>query len=272
MPEFSPQIPRVWNVLLVEDEPAVLQMLKGMLEHDGLSVTAAESGEDALVRLRECAFDLLVTDKNLPGPDGVDLARWARERHPRIGIIMMTGYASVESAQAMLGVVDEYFTKPFDLRAFRKALKSVLERRAQAMTAESEGEEAARQGHRVLLVQPEERLRLRLKTLLDALGFEVQCCEATDLEQPADGLVIDTAVCGTEAVRAVWRQKAGPRDFPVVAFSRSSSLDGSTRAISLMARAHLVCTESDQNILDTLRRALTETEPLETRSTLSAAS
>jgi len=272
MAEFSPQTQRAWQVLLVEDEPAVLQMLKGMLEHDGLSVTAATSGEDALVRMRESAFDLLVTDKNLPGPDGVDLARWAREQHPRIGIIMMTGYASVESAQAMLGVVDEYFTKPFDLRAFRKALKSVLERRTQPGTSANEGEDANGQGRRVLLVQPDERLRSRLTQLLDGLGYTVQCCEVTDLEHPAEGLVIDTAVCAADAVRAVWRKKAGPREFPVVAISKAPSLDASTRAISLMARAHLLSTESDERTQDVLRRAFTEGDPLEGKSGLSAAS
>jgi DNA-binding NtrC family response regulator len=258
MAELTPQTPRPWQVLLVEDEPSVLQMLKGMLEHDGLAVTAASTGEDAMVRMREAAFDLLVTDKNLPGPDGIELARLARDQNPRMGIVLMTGYASLESAQEVLGVVDEYFTKPFDLRTFRGALKAVLERRARLASP------PPRRHHNtsnVLLVSPDEGQRQRLTGLLSRLGIGVREAAVGDLEkeaaQPSPGaLVIDTSVCGTDAVRAVWRRKAGEGDFPVVAISRNATIDGSTRAISLMARAHVLASDSDERLLEVLRYGL----------------
>jgi CheY-like chemotaxis protein len=259
MAEYNPQSQRrPWQVLLVEDEPSVLQMLKGMLEHDGLAVTAATTGEDAMARMRESAFDLLVTDKNLPGPDGVELARVARENNPRIGIVLMTGYASLESCQAVLGVVDEYFTKPFDLRAFRGALKAVLERRAGL--AQPPRPDRHTTGN-VLLVHPDEGQRNRLAGLLERLGIGVRQGGLADLEkeasQPSPGaLIIDTSLCGSDAVRAVWRRKAGEGDFPVVAVSRHANLDGSTRAISLNARAHLLASDPDERLLEALRHGL----------------
>lgn len=245
-------VERAWQVLLVEDEPSVLHMLQGLLEHDGLNVTLATTGEEALARLRESTFDLLVTDKNLPGPDGVELARQARERHPDIGIVMMTGYASVESAQAVLGVVDEYFTKPFDLRTFRRALQGVLERRVQPLSPPA----VAPERPNVLLVHKDAGQRERLAGLMRSLGLDVHEGELTRLDARPHALVIDTNACTADEARAMW-QRSG-HDFPVVAISRAATIDGFTRAISLRARAHLVSSESDDQLREAFSRCLVD--------------
>ena len=242
------------RVLLVDDEQAILQVLKGMLEFDGLGVTTAVSGEEALERLRASAFDLLITDKNLPGVDGVELAHGARQMDPRIGIVLMTGYGSVESAQAVLGVVDAYFTKPFDLRTFRRSLLTILEHRCQPPPQEPP--EPRPGSPRVLLIHPDARQRSRLASLLRGLRLEVQEGEVVDLELGSDALVIDTAACGHELVQAIWRRKGTQRNFPVVAVSRTASLDDSTKAISLLAGAHLLSSASDEQLSEALRRGL----------------
>ena len=85
------------RVLLVEDVMDVLVMLTEMLEGAGLEVVAATSGEDALERISaDQSFTVLVTDFAMPGIDGGELTRRAREIHPSLPVIIITGYAETE--------------------------------------------------------------------------------------------------------------------------------------------------------------------------------
>ena len=96
------------------------------------SVTETElnvvGDKTALQQLSSLAFDWLVTDKNLPSVDGIELARVARRRSERMGIILMTGFASFDSAQMLLGIADDYIAKPFQLRQLSGAHDSTRER------------------------------------------------------------------------------------------------------------------------------------------------
>ncbi len=123
-------------VLVVEDEATQRQILTEYLARQGLRVDAVSNGHlmrDA-VGLEMPAVVLL--DVGLPGEDGFVLARWLRERHPQVGIIMVT--AASDSVDRIVGLetgADDYVTKPFDPRELLARVKSVLRRAAVAHSA-----------------------------------------------------------------------------------------------------------------------------------------
>lgn len=101
-------------VLVVDDEDVVRKVCTMALEQRGLPVIHAARAEDALVQLQANAFGCALLDKNLPGQDGIELLKHIRQQQPFCACIMMTAFASVDSAiQALrLGATD-YLTKPF---------------------------------------------------------------------------------------------------------------------------------------------------------------
>ena len=103
------------SVLVVDDEPVVLQLFSRVLSEKGLATRTASSAEEALKMLEQGGIACVLADKNMPGMDGIEMIRRVREAHPHCACIIMTGYASTESAiEALrLGAVD-YLQKPFD--------------------------------------------------------------------------------------------------------------------------------------------------------------
>jgi DNA-binding response OmpR family regulator len=123
--------------LLVDDEHSVQKLLTYPLRKEGYDVVSALDGREALNRLREDNFDLVVLDVMLPKVDGFDVCRQIRARST-VPIIMLT--AKAEEIDKVLGLelgADDYITKPFSVREFRSRVKAVL-RRAEL----SRGEEA----------------------------------------------------------------------------------------------------------------------------------
>ena len=103
------------SVLVVDDEPVVLQLFSRVLSEKGLRTRTASSAEEALKLLEEGGIACVLADKNMPGMDGIEMLRRVREAQPHCAFIVMTGYASTESAiEALrLGAVD-YLQKPFE--------------------------------------------------------------------------------------------------------------------------------------------------------------
>ena len=109
------------HLLIVDDEPVILQILRAVFEDEPYRLSTAGTGHDARRVLDEHGCDILITDKNLPDVSGLELLRLARERNPYAEVIVITGYASLETAvEALeLGAFD-YVLKPlnnvFDIR------------------------------------------------------------------------------------------------------------------------------------------------------------
>lgn len=103
------------SVLVVDDEPIVLQVFSRVLGEKGLRTRTASNAEEALKVLDEGGIACVLADKNMPGMDGIEMLRRVREAQPHCAFIVMTGYASTDSAiEALrLGAVD-YLQKPFD--------------------------------------------------------------------------------------------------------------------------------------------------------------
>jgi len=103
------------NLLVVDDELIVRDSLDKWFREEGYDVTVADSAQDALAKMAARKFDLSLVDIKMPGTDGVELQRRMHEIDPDMLVIIMTGYASVETAVAALknGAYD-YVSKPFD--------------------------------------------------------------------------------------------------------------------------------------------------------------
>src|SRR3569833_114506 len=116
------------RILLVDDEQAVQTLLTYTLRKDGYDVVPATTGQEALERFREGAFDLVVLDVMLPHLDGFEVCKALRARSA-VPIIMLT--AKAEEFDKVLGLelgADDYITKPFSMREFRSRVKAVLRR------------------------------------------------------------------------------------------------------------------------------------------------
>lgn len=116
------------RILLVDDEDVLVQGLAGFLQDHGTTVDTANSGQEAIEMLKEQVYDLLVTDIRMPGMSGMSLLRHVQEHHSDVAVILITGYASTESAiEALrLGVYD-YIEKPFEMLELLQAIVNALE-------------------------------------------------------------------------------------------------------------------------------------------------
>jgi DNA-binding NtrC family response regulator len=104
------------NILVVDDEISIVEVLKALLTREGYSITTASDGEEALNKLREEKFDLMVSDIRMQPMDGITLLRRARELQEHLAIIMITAYATVETAvEAMKNGAFDYVCKPFKI-------------------------------------------------------------------------------------------------------------------------------------------------------------
>lgn len=105
-----------FRILVVDDEPAQLELVGGFLKKQGFEVVAAESGEAALEKCRQDSFDLVLTDQRMPKLSGLDFLKAIRTHNPEAAVIMMTAYGSIQDAVTAIkeGAAD-YLTKPLNL-------------------------------------------------------------------------------------------------------------------------------------------------------------
>jgi len=117
------------RVLVVDDETVQRELLQGFLEKEGYDVSSAASGEDALSLAAGQGFEIALIDLKMPGMDGVATLKGLREKNPELAGIMMTAFASVETAvSAMKEGAHEYLTKPIDLTELKIVLERTVEK------------------------------------------------------------------------------------------------------------------------------------------------
>src|SRR5207249_10571772 len=118
------------SILVVDDEPAIQDILTWALSAEGYRVATAGSGEEALARVEAEDFDVIVTDIVMPGLDGLEVLERSRVLNPRAAVIVMTAYAALETAIAALrrGASD-YLEKPFSVDLLKERVQSLLQYR-----------------------------------------------------------------------------------------------------------------------------------------------
>lgn len=118
------------TILIVDDEPGVLSILKETLSRDGYEIISKPDAESALSAIREGAkIDLVITDNLMPGMKGEKFIVVLNQLIPKAPVIMLTAYGSVEAyIQCMAGGVFEYIHKPVQAKELRRIVKEALGR------------------------------------------------------------------------------------------------------------------------------------------------
>jgi DNA-binding NtrC family response regulator len=118
------------RILFVDDEPAILAGLRAVFHRDRTrwDMVFAQGGAAALEHLRDGVFDVVISDKRMPGIDGLELLAQIHAASPETRLIMLSG-SSDEELEAARATVDELLGKPCDARTLRAAIEAALDRR-----------------------------------------------------------------------------------------------------------------------------------------------
>jgi two-component system, OmpR family, KDP operon response regulator KdpE len=123
------------RILVVDDDPQIRRVMRVTLTGQGYEVDDARTGEEALEKVREARFDLVLLDMNMPGMGGLDACRELRERS-EIGIIMLTVRdAEADKISALDAGADDYITKPFATGELLARIRAALRRSPLASAA-----------------------------------------------------------------------------------------------------------------------------------------
>jgi len=116
------------KILVVDDDPGLLTLMKVRLEAAGYETTMAEEGEKALALAQEELIDLAIIDLKLGGMDGISLLEQLLRRHPYLPVIILTAHGTIASAvEATKKGAYDYLTKPFDPKDLMHRIENALE-------------------------------------------------------------------------------------------------------------------------------------------------
>ena len=125
------------KILIIDDEEIMRSFLADVLRDEGYETDIAENGEKGIEKIKEERYQLVITDVKMPGVSGIDVLKAAKDIDKNIDVIIMTGYASVNTAveSMKLGAVD-YITKPFNIDQIKMIVERTIEKRRMARQIE----------------------------------------------------------------------------------------------------------------------------------------
>jgi DNA-binding NtrC family response regulator len=114
------------KILLLDDEPIVIERVKSSLEMSGYYVDSFVSSKDAIVKLKQVKYDILITDLKMSSPDGMEVLKTAKQMQPHIKPVVITGFATNQTAEfaKKLGAL-EFIPKPFKMSQLKKILNAI---------------------------------------------------------------------------------------------------------------------------------------------------
>jgi len=125
---FSTIFSDMANILIVDDEQSYRQLLSLVFEEQGNTIRTAMNGRQALELLDSEPADVIISDVKMPDMDGIEMLRAVRETLPDIGVILMTAFASVETAREAFKLgADDFIQKPFDVEELKLIVRKTLD-------------------------------------------------------------------------------------------------------------------------------------------------
>jgi two-component system, NtrC family, response regulator PilR len=119
------------NILIVDDEQSYRQLLTLVFQTEGNTIRTAMNGRQALKQLESEPADIIISDVKMPDMDGIEMLRAVRETQPDLGVILMTAFASVETAREAFKLgADDFIQKPFDVEELKLIVRKTLEKQA----------------------------------------------------------------------------------------------------------------------------------------------
>ncbi len=258
------------RALVVDDENSVLQILGKVLEQMEFKCVLCATGEDALVELEAGPFELLVTDKNLPGISGIEVAQVARNLYPVMPILVITGFASEESALEALSLgVADYVLKPLDLNDFRNSVDKIMAKEVrkkempiamappQPTRVPAERDDVA---VNVLLIEGNDGIRDLISDALLGLGCEVAAY--TNLEEALASIgsyPFEVVIARPEDLKSQgFRFTHSPGVLGAIALMERGGLDKTIEAIHLGARGVLAAPYDEASVAFDFRHSVTQ--------------
>jgi CheY-like chemotaxis protein len=243
-------VPSGHEVLVVDDEVVVLTVLREALRRGGYRVTTAASAEEAIDLMRKRRFDLVLTDKNLPGASGLEVLRVARTLDPPPAVVLITGYSSYDSAVEALDIgAHDYIEKPIrDVESLRFRIRRALSRRDEQMSRRKAETEQAR--GRVLLVEVEGTRRqlmaefLRRNYDVTAVASGDEALERLQAER-FDVVLADRNLPGMSGMRVIEQAQRLLPHCASVLYTAYPSYDSIKEAFDLGVDAYLVRPSED---------------------------
>ena len=117
------------QILIAEDDDSFREMIQDFLKTPQRTIFSFKNGQEAIQALRKGKFDLVISDLMMPGADGMEVLREAKEMNPDSVVILVTGYASLDSAlRAIRGGAYDYIRKPFKLDELEIVVKNACEK------------------------------------------------------------------------------------------------------------------------------------------------
>ena len=173
------------KILIVDDEVRILMLIQTLLKGNGYETIAAKSGEEALGILAQGGIDVMITDLRMAPMDGLTLIKKVKETHAKLPMILLTAYASVETAiDAMKCGAFDYLTKPFKVDEMLATVK-----RAEASVAEGGGAKDAEAGGAAS--------RYRFENIVATSPAMLKVCEMIQRVAPTAATVLIYGESGT---------------------------------------------------------------------------
>ncbi len=249
-------VPSAHEVLVVDDEVVVLTVLRELLRRSGYRVTTAASAEEAIDLMRQRGFDLVLTDKNLPGASGLEVLRVARTLDPPPAVVMITAYSSYDSAVTALDIgAQDYIEKPIrDVEALRFRIRRALSRRNEQLARNLEASTAEQRRARIMVVEVE---GTRRQLMAEYLAQTYDVVTAADGEQALvqlqhsrfDLVIADRNLPGMSGLRVIEQAQRLLPHCASVLYTAYPSYETVKEAFELGVDAYLVRPNQDLQAL-----------------------
>lgn len=250
------------RLVIVDDEPVILELLASVFASEPYDVVLCPTGNDAVQAMEEGGVDVLLADKNLPDVSGLQLVRYARSAQPDAEAIIITGFASLETALTALelGVFDYIVKPPKDIFEVRRKVKQAFER-----------QELARENRRLLteLKAKNEELRNTIGELRDTQAELIQAEKlagigtlaagiAHEISSPLFGVMGLAEAIQDEEDRSLVQQYAAD----IVEYTRSiKDIVNDLTGYSRTARSEYLTTVELHRVVDDAVRLVTRSTP-----------